>query len=116
IFSSDGVFADPPGFLKDVVEVVHRAGGLLIADEVQPGFGRTGAAFWGFQRHDVRPDIITMGKPMGNGYPIGAVVTRPQILDALSADVGYFNTFAGSAVAAAAGRAVLEVIAEEGLQ
>jgi 4-aminobutyrate aminotransferase-like enzyme len=115
IFSSDGVFADPPGFLRAAIEVVHRAGGLLIADEVQPGFARTGAQFWGFQRHGVQPDIVTLGKPMGNGYPVGAVVTRPQILDALCADTGYFNTFAGSAVAAAAGRAVLEVIAEEGL-
>jgi len=115
IFSSDGVFADPPGFLRDAVEAVHRANGLLIADEVQPGFARTGGSFWGFQRHAVRPDIITMGKPMGNGYPIAAVVTRPEILDALCADVGYFNTFAGSAVAAAAGRAVLQIIAEEGL-
>jgi 4-aminobutyrate aminotransferase-like enzyme len=116
IFSSDGVFTDPPGFLHAAVEVVHRAGGLLIADEVQPGFARTGAQFWGFQRHGVQPDIITLGKPMGNGYPVGAAVTRPEILDALCAEAGYFNTFAGSAVAAAAGRAVLQVIAEEGLQ
>jgi 4-aminobutyrate aminotransferase-like enzyme len=116
IFSSDGVYSDPPGFLRDAVNVVHRAQGVLIADEVQPGFGRTGTSFWGFQRHGVTPDIITMGKPMGNGYPIAAVVTRPEILDALCAKVGYFNTFAGSAVAAAVGRAVLQVIAEEGLR
>ncbi len=115
IFSSDGVFADPPGFLRAAQDVVHRAKGLLIADEVQPGFARTGTCFWGFQRHGVTPDIITMGKPMGNGYPIAAVVTRPEILDALCARVGYFNTFAGSAVAAAVGTAVLQVIAEEGL-
>jgi 4-aminobutyrate aminotransferase-like enzyme len=115
IFSSDGVFADPPGFLRDAVDAVHRAKGLFIADEVQPGFARTGTSFWGFQRHGVLPDIITMGKPMGNGYPIAAVVTRPEILDALCAKVGYFNTFAGSAVAAAVGREVLQVIAEEGL-
>jgi 4-aminobutyrate aminotransferase-like enzyme len=115
IFSSDGVFADPPGFLRDAVDVVHRANGVLIADEVQAGFARTGAAFWGFQRHGITPDIITMGKPMGNGYPIAAVITRPEILDALCAKVGYFNTFAGSAVAAAVGLAVLQIIAEEGL-
>jgi 4-aminobutyrate aminotransferase-like enzyme len=115
IFSSDGVFADPPGFLRDAVHAVHSANGLVIADEVQAGFARTGSAFWGFQRHGISPDIITMGKPMGNGYPIAAVVTRPEILDALCAKVGYFNTFAGSAVAAAVGRAVLQVIAEEGL-
>jgi 4-aminobutyrate aminotransferase-like enzyme len=115
IFSSDGVFADPPGFLRDAVHAAHSANGLVIADEVQAGFARTGSAFWGFQRHGITPDIITMGKPMGNGYPIAAVVTRPEILDALCAKVGYFNTFAGSAVAAAVGRAVLQVIAEEGL-
>jgi 4-aminobutyrate aminotransferase-like enzyme len=115
IFSSDGVFADPPGFLRDAVDAVHRANGLVIADEVQPGFARTGTSFWGFQRHGIEPDIITMGKPMGNGFPIAAAITRPEILDALCAKVGYFNTFAGSAVAAAVGRAVLQVIAEEGL-
>ncbi|HZX88821.1 MAG TPA: aminotransferase class III-fold pyridoxal phosphate-dependent enzyme, partial [Reyranella sp.] len=80
IFSSDGVFADPPGFLKKAVDVTHAAGGLFIADEVQPGFGRTGGGMWGFSRHGVVPDIVTMGKPMGNGYPIAGVVTRPEIL------------------------------------
>ena len=79
IFSSDGVFAEPPGFLAAAAAVVRRANGLLIADEVQPGFGRTGAGLWGFERHGIRPDIVTMGKPMGNGYPIAAVVTRPEI-------------------------------------
>jgi 4-aminobutyrate aminotransferase-like enzyme len=115
IFSSDGVFADPAGFLRDAVDVVHRAGGVLIADEVQCGFARTGDALWGFERHGLQPDIVTMGKPMGNGYPIGAVVTRPEILDALREREGYFNTFAGSPVAAAVGNAVLDVIEEEDL-
>lgn len=115
IFSSDGVFVDPPGFLSAAVDVVHRAHGLFIADEVQPGFGRTGTALWGFQRHGVRPDIVTLGKPMGNGYPIGAAITRPEILEAFCSKVGYFNTFGGSPVAAAAGLAVLDVIEEEGL-
>jgi 4-aminobutyrate aminotransferase-like enzyme len=115
IFSSDGVFADPPGFLRDAVEIVQRAGGLFIADEVQCGFGRTGSSLWGFQRHGVQPDIVTMGKPMGNGYPIGAVVTRPAILDALREREGYFNTFGGTAGAAAIGNAVLDVIEQEGL-
>jgi 4-aminobutyrate aminotransferase-like enzyme len=115
IFSSDGVFADPAGFLQPAVEAVHRAGGVLIADEVQCGFARTGTALWGFERHGLRPDIVTMGKPMGNGYPIGAVVTRPEILDALREREGYFNTFAGSPVAAAVGNAVLDVIEQEGL-
>ena len=115
IFSSDGIFADPPGFLAAAIDVVHRANGLFIADEVQPGFGRTGAAMWGFQRHGVQPDIVTMGKPMGNGFPVAAVVTRPEILDAFCASAGYFNTFGGSPVAAAVGNAVLDVIEQEGL-
>ncbi|GLK72020.1 aspartate aminotransferase family protein [Ancylobacter dichloromethanicus] len=115
IFSSDGVYADPPGFLKAAVEVARAAGGLFIADEVQPGFGRTGEGMWGFSRHGVVPDIVTMGKPMGNGYPIAGVVTRPEILSAFCADFGYFNTFAGSPAACAAGLAVLETIEEDGL-
>jgi 4-aminobutyrate aminotransferase-like enzyme len=115
IFSSDGVFADPPGFMRAAIDAVHRAGGMFIADEVQCGFGRTGASMWGFERHGVLPDVVTMGKPMGNGYPVGAVVTRPEILDAFCAKFGYFNTFAGSPVAAAVGHAVLDVIQREGL-
>jgi 4-aminobutyrate aminotransferase-like enzyme len=115
IFSSDGVFADPPGFMRAAVEAVHRAGGMFIADEVQCGFGRTGSAFWGFERHGVLPDVVTLGKPMGNGYPMGAVVTRPEILDAFCARFGYFNTFAGSPVAAAVGQAVFDVIQRENL-
>lgn len=115
IFSSDGVFADPPGFLKEAVEVARRAGGLFIADEVQPGFGRTGAGMWGFSRHGVEPDIVTMGKPMGNGYPVAGLVTRPQLLADFCADFGYFNTFAASPAAAAAALAVLEAIEEDGL-
>jgi 4-aminobutyrate aminotransferase-like enzyme len=115
IFSSDGVFADPPGFMRAAIDAVHRAGGMFIADEVQCGFGRTGASMWGFERHGVLPDVVTMGKPMGNGYPVGAVVTRPEILVAFCARFGYFNTFAGSPVAAAVGEAVLDVIQREGL-
>jgi 4-aminobutyrate aminotransferase-like enzyme len=115
IFSSDGVFADPPGFLRNAVEHVHRAGGVLIADEVQCGFARTGSTFWGYERHGLRPDIVTLGKPMGNGYPIGAVITRPEILGSLHEREGYFNTFAGNPVAAAVGNAVLDVIEEEAL-
>jgi 4-aminobutyrate aminotransferase-like enzyme len=115
IFSSDGVFADPPGFLAKAVEAVHAAGGLFIADEVQPGFGRTGAGMWGFGRHGVRPDIVTMGKPMGNGWPVACMVTRPELLAGFAEDFGYFNTFAASPAAAAAGLAVLEVIEAEGL-
>jgi 4-aminobutyrate aminotransferase-like enzyme len=115
IFSSDGVFSDPPGFLAKAVNMVHRAGGLFIADEVQPGFGRTGQGYWCFQRHGVEPDVVTLGKPMGNGYPIGGVVTRPELLDGFCAETGYFNTFAGNPVAAAAGQAVLDTLKREGL-
>ena len=116
IFSSDGVYADPPGFLDAGVEAVRLAGGLFIADEVQPGFARTGTGFWGFERHGARPDIVTMGKPMGNGFPMAGMATRPELLAQFCKDVGYFNTFGGNPVAAAAGLAVLRVIDEEGLQ
>lgn len=114
IFSSDGVYAEPAGFLAEAVRAVRQQGGLFIADEVQPGFGRTGG-MWGFLRHGVVPDIVTLGKPMGNGFPMGGVVTRPEILSSFCARVGYFNTFGGSQAAAAAGMAVLEVIEREGL-
>ncbi len=116
VFSSDGVFTDPAGFLAPAVQKMRAQGGLYIADEVQPGFARTGEAFWGFARHGVAPDIVTMGKPMGNGYPMAGLATRASLLEALCEDVGYFNTFGGTPVAAAAGLAVLEVIEEEGLQ
>ncbi|QPF86789.1 aspartate aminotransferase family protein [Bradyrhizobium genosp. L] len=115
IFSSDGVYADPAGFLGPTVKLVHERHGLFIADEVQPGFGRTGAAMWGFARHGVVPDIVTMGKPMGNGFPMGGVAMRAPLLDMFTEDVKYFNTFGGNPVAAAAGHAVLDVIEDEGL-
>jgi 4-aminobutyrate aminotransferase-like enzyme len=115
IFSSDGVFADPPGFLTPAVEAIREAGGLFIADEVQPGFGRTGEAMWGFMRHGIIPDIVTMGKPMGNGHPIAAMVARPGILRTFGERTRYFNTFGGNPVSCAVGQAVLEVIEGEGL-
>ena len=80
IFSSDGIYADPPGFLREAVDVVHEAGGLFISDEVQPGFGRTGTGMWGFQRHGVEPGIVTMGKPMGNGFPVEGWSRGPRSL------------------------------------
>ncbi|HEX2841561.1 aspartate aminotransferase family protein [Hyphomicrobium sp.] len=116
IFSSDGVYADPPGFLRKAVEIVHKAGGLYIADEVQPGFARTGEAFWGFARHGVVPDVVTMGKPMGNGFPMAGLTTRPDLLARFCEDTGYFSTFGANPVAAAAGMAVLNVIHDEQLQ
>jgi 4-aminobutyrate aminotransferase-like enzyme len=115
IFSSDGVFADPPGFLAGAVEAIRVAGGLFIADEVQPGFGRTGDGMWGFARHGVEPDIVTLGKPMGNGYPVAGVVLKPDLVADFGTKARYFNTFGGNTVAAATAMAVLDVIEDEGL-
>ncbi len=125
-----GVILPPPGYLQRCIEAVHQAGGLYIADEVQTGFGRLGSCFWAFQYqheqdetaagnmdHDmVVPDIVTMGKPFGNGMPLAAVVTSRKVADAFDAcGVEYFNTFGGNPVCAAAGLAVLDVIQEENL-
>lgn len=115
IFSSDGVVADPRGFLADAVRHVHAAGGLFIADEVQPGFGRLGEAMWGFQRHGVVPDLVTMGKPMGNGHPVAAVAARPTLFEEFSKRRRYFNTYGGNSVSCAAALAVLQVIRGESL-
>ncbi|HEU4985653.1 MAG TPA: aspartate aminotransferase family protein [Rhizobiaceae bacterium] len=115
IFSSDGVFTDPAGFLAPAVDAIRQAGGLFIADEVQPGFGRTGDGMWGFQRHGVVPDMVTMGKPMGNGHPMAGMAARPELLVAFGERLRYFNTFGGNPVSAAVGMAVLDVIEGEGL-
>jgi 4-aminobutyrate aminotransferase-like enzyme len=115
IFSSDGVIADPPGFLKSAVAAIRQAGGIFVADEVQPGFGRTGDALWGFLRHGVVPDLVTIGKPMGNGYPMAGLIARPEIIADFGRNARYFNTFGGNPVAAAAGQAVLNVIQQEEL-
>lgn len=116
IFSSDGVFADPPGFLAEAVAEAKKAGMIFIADEVQPGFGRTGDKLWGFERHDLAPDMVTLGKPMGNGHPIAALVLRPEIIDSFGRNSRYFNTFGGNPVSCAAGMAVLDVIEQDELQ
>jgi 4-aminobutyrate aminotransferase-like enzyme len=116
LFSSDGLRPGPAGFLRPVAEVVRAAGGLFIADEVQPGFGRTGEAMWGFQRHGVVPDLAVMGKPMGNGMPVAGVAARPEILAEFGHKIRYFNTFGGSSVCIAAAAAVLDVIQTEGLR
>ncbi len=113
--SSDGLFVDPAGFLRPAVELAQRAGGLFIADEVQPGFGRLGHGMWGYSRHGVSPDLVVLGKPMGNGMPIAAVVSKPELLASFAARTGYFNTFGGNTVCCAAAAAVLNVIKEEGL-
>ncbi len=116
IFSSDGVLPDPAGFLAPAATAIRAAGGLFIADEMQPGFGRTGSHMWGFQRHGLTPDMVSLGKPMGNGYPMAGLVVQPEIIAAFGAQARYFNTFGGNAVAAAVGMAVLNVIRDEGLQ
>jgi len=116
IFSSSGVVAPPPGYLKMAAGIVQAAGGLFVADEVQPGFGRTGRSFWGFEPDDVLPDIVTMGKPMGNGHPLAATIARRSLVEKFAARTGYFNTFGGNPVSAAAGMAVLDVIEGENLQ
>ncbi|WP_299814490.1 aspartate aminotransferase family protein [Tardiphaga sp.] len=115
MFSSDGIFAHPTDVLGPVIDVVHKAGGLFIADEVQSGFGRSGEKMWGYQRHGISPDIVTMGKPMGNGYPVAAVALSPDIVQNFGRDNRYFNTFGGNSVAMAAAQAVLNVIRDEKL-
>jgi 4-aminobutyrate aminotransferase-like enzyme len=116
VLSSDGVLTDPPGWLADAVAVVREAGGLFIADEVQAGFGRSGDSFWGFARHGLVPDIVTMGKPMGNGHPVAGLAVKPEVLARFAAQSRYFNTFGGNPVAMAAASAVLDVIEQQGLQ
>ena len=121
IFSSDGVYSHPPGFLTTAVDIVREAGGLFIADEVQPGFARTGEQFWGYLRHSTEqkplvPDIITFGKPMGNGYPVAGLITGNALLQTFADEEGYFNTFAGTHAAIAAAQAVLSAIQTEHLQ
>ncbi|HRK42357.1 MAG TPA: aspartate aminotransferase family protein [Gemmobacter sp.] len=114
VFSSDGVIVDPT-VLAPAVAAIRAAGGLFIADEVQPGFGRLGHGMWGFTRHGVVPDLVSMGKPMGNGYPLAGLALRPEVIARFGAEARYFNTFGGNAVAAAVGNAVLDVIEGEGL-
>lgn len=114
IFSSDGVQPEPLDVLGEVVKLTHEAGGLYIADEVQPGFGRTGT-WWGFERHAIVPDLVVLGKPMGNGLPIAAVVGRSKCQEKFGSELRYFNTFGGNPVSIAAASAVLDTIMSEGL-
>ncbi len=114
LFSSDGIYPEPAGFLAPAVAEIRRAAGLFIADEVQAGFGRTGA-MWGFERHGVVPDIVTLGKPMGNGHPLAGIVARPELIETFAGRSRYFNTFAGNPVSCAVGMAVLDVIETEEL-
>lgn len=106
----------PPGYLEHVYRTLRASGALCIADEVQVGFGRVGERFWGFETQGVVPDIVTMGKPIGNGHPLAAVAVRPEIADSFHTGMEYFNTFGGNPVSCAVGLAVLEVMRDENLQ
>jgi len=124
VFASDGVFPDAAG-LPAAVAAIRAAGGLFIADEVQPGFGRLGrldpdvdgqvGSLWGFARHGLDPDLVSLGKPMGNGHPVAAVVARRELVDAFAARGRYFATFGGNSVSIAAAQATLDVVRDEGL-
>jgi 4-aminobutyrate aminotransferase-like enzyme len=106
----------PPGFLPEVYRQVRAAGGVCIADEVQTGFGRMGTHFWAFEAHGVVPDIVVLGKPIANGYPMGAVITTRAIADSFDNGMEFFSTFGGSTAACAAGLATLRATLDEGLQ
>ncbi|RXT54231.1 aspartate aminotransferase family protein [Bradyrhizobium betae] len=114
-FSTEGLPRVPNGFLEQAVAHVREAGGLFIADEVQGGLGRTGDHMWAHQAYGVVPDLVTLGKPLGNGHPHAGVITRPDLLDIFASSALYFNTFAGNPVSAAAGLAVLDVMEREKL-
>ena len=116
VFANEGLPAVELGFLDPTVAVVRRAGGLILCDEVQPGFGRVGSHFWGHDWLGVAPDVVTVGKPMANGHPVAACLARPEVMAAFRDAFGYFNTFGGNPVSAAACLATLDVIEDEGLQ
>jgi len=115
IIGCGGQVVPPRGYLQGAFEAVRAAGGLAIADEVQVGFGRVGTHFWAFDEQGARPDIVTMGKPMGNGHPLAAVATTREIADRFASGMEFFATFGGNHVSAAIGQAVLDVIDDEGL-
>src|SRR4051812_5536436 len=114
-FSSEGLPDVPRTYFPKVAAAAHAAGGLVIADEVQAGFGRFGSHMWGHDRHGMVPDIVTMGKPMGNGHPLAGVVTTAALMEDFTSQNMYFNTFGGNEVSAAAGLAVLDVLRDERL-
>jgi 4-aminobutyrate aminotransferase-like enzyme len=115
VFATEGLPDMPAGAMEQAVARIHAAGGYYIADEVQPGFARTGENMWGYQLYGAAPDLVTMGKPMGNGHPLAGVASRPELAEEFGRKAMYFNTFGGNPVAASVGRAVLEVIEREGL-
>jgi 4-aminobutyrate aminotransferase-like enzyme len=114
--SVGGQILFPAGYLRAVYDLVRASGGICIADEVQTGLGRLGTHFWAFEAQDVVPDVVVMGKPLGNGHPIGAVVCRREIAQAFDTGMEYFSTFGGTQVSCAIGLAVLDVLRDEGLQ
>jgi 4-aminobutyrate aminotransferase-like enzyme len=116
LLSCGGQIVLPDDYLRRSYQAVRAAGGVCVADEVQVGFGRVGTHFWGFETQGVVPDIVTLGKPIGNGFPLGAVVTTPAIAESFANGMEYFNTFGGSPVACSVGLAVLDVMRDERLQ
>ena len=113
ILASDGIY--PAVELEHAVAAVRQAGGVFIADEVQPGFGRLGTGMWGFDRYGLVPDLVTVGKPMANGHPVAAVLARPDLIEEFGKRVRYFNTFGGNTVSIAAAQATLDVLRDERL-
>ncbi|MEM9632857.1 MAG: aminotransferase class III-fold pyridoxal phosphate-dependent enzyme [Pseudomonadota bacterium] len=114
-FVNEGFPSLPEGWLKPAIDLVRKEGGIFIADEVQPGFGRIGTHMWGHQRHAVVPDVVTLGKPMANGHPVGGVVTSPDVMSAFRNSFRYFNTFGGNPVSCAAAMAVLDELEDKDL-
>jgi 4-aminobutyrate aminotransferase-like enzyme len=114
-FTSDGIWTPPPEEVQAIARATREAGGLLVADEVQAGHGRSGEHLWSFAPYGIAPDVVTLGKPMGNGYPVAALITRQELFDRLKASTEVFSTFGGNPVAARAALAVLDVIDDERL-
>src|SRR5580692_4848629 len=114
-FTADGILSPPPAYLREAARRALALGGLVVADEVQAGHGRSGTHLWSFQASGITPDMVVMGKPMGNGFPVAALVARSELLEAVPGEVELFSTFGGNPVACAAALAVLAVIEEEGL-
>jgi 4-aminobutyrate aminotransferase-like enzyme len=114
-FTSDGIWTPPAEDVQAIARATREAGGLLVADEVQAGHGRTGEHLWSFAQCGIAPDVVTLGKPMGNGYPVAAVIARQELFDQLKAETEIFSTFGGNPVAARAALAVLDVIEDERL-
>ena len=115
-FCADGVFLPPDGFMREAMTELRNAGVKIIADEVQAGLGRSGSQLWSVTRLGIEPDMIVLGKPMGNGHPIGVVAARKEMIDAFLSKDRYFNTFAGNNVSSAVGKAVFDVVKKENLQ